>query len=129
MKYPVPQPALKTAIAVLRAALDPSVGVATVEPRIWPRQFVRVSRAGGGQTLINTDTMRVLVECYSDSDASCETLINECRAALFSTEGVTVGGVFVRGFDNEQGPVQLNDPKVSDHRRWQFQGDLLVSTN
>jgi hypothetical protein len=131
MVWPVPKPAVKTAIAVLRAALDPSVGVATVKPRIWPRLFVMVTRAGGGQTLPNTDVARILVECWADSDAACEALTNECRAALRNTQGVTVDGtgVFLRGFDNENGPVQLPDPDVPDHRRWQFQGDLLVSTN
>jgi hypothetical protein len=128
-QWPVPKPALKAAIAVLRAALDPSVGVATVEPRVWPRLFVKVTRAGGGRQLINTDVARLLVECYADSDAACETLTNQCRAALASTQGTTFDGVFLRGYDNEQGPVQLANPNVTDHRRWQFQGDLLVSTN
>lgn len=130
--FPTPKPAVKTAIAVLRAALDPAVGVATVKPRIWPRLFVLVTRSGGG--LNNpaypvTDIARILVECWADSDAACETLTNQCRAALYNTQGVTIDGVFLRGFDNENGPVQLPDPDVPDHRRWQFQGDLMISTN
>jgi hypothetical protein len=129
MTWEVPKPAVKTAIAVLRATLDPAVGVATVKPRVWPRLFVMITRSGGGLTFPNTDTARLLVECWADSDAACEALTNECRAALRNTQGVTIDGVFLRGFDNEQGPVQLPDPDVPDHRRWQFQGDLMVSTS
>jgi hypothetical protein len=130
VKYPVPKPALKTAIAVLRAALDPDVGVATVDPRIWPRLFVRLTRAGGSQIVPVTDIARLLVECYADSDAACEALTGDCLTALRNTEGVTTtNGVFLRGWGNEDGPVQLPDPKVPDHRRWQFQGDLLISPN
>jgi hypothetical protein len=129
MRYETPKPAVKTAIAVLRADLDPAVGVATVKPRVWPRLFVMLTRSGGGLIHPNTDVARLLVECWADSDAACEALTNQCRASLRSTEGRTVDGVFLRGFDNEQGPVQLPDPDVPDHRRWQFQGDLMVSTS
>jgi hypothetical protein len=91
--------------------------------------FVRVSRSGGGQELIVTDTCRLLVECWADSAASAETLVNDCRAALRNTTGQTVDGAFLRGFDNEAGPVELPDPGVPDRQRWQFQGDLLISTS
>ena len=125
-----PKPTLRTAIAVLRAALDPAVGVATVNPRVWPRLFVKVTISGGpGWVFPNTDITRLLVECWADSDAACEVLTNECRTALYNTEGRIVDGVFLRGFDNDTGPVQLPDPDVPDHRRWQFQGDLMVSTS
>lgn len=130
-----PKPAVLTAIMILRAALDSKdTTVAAGMPRVWKRFHVRVTRAGGGQDLIVTDTARLLVECYADSPAAAEVLTNKCRAALHNATGHRIdlgsaGKAFVRGYDNEVGPVEFPDVSVSDRQRWQFQGDLLVSTN
>jgi hypothetical protein len=39
-----------------------------------------------------------------------------------------VDGVFIYAWDAEDGPVMYDDPDVTDMTRWQFTGDLSVST-
>lgn len=126
--WPVPQPAVKTAIAILTDALDPVPVVPTV-PRTRPPMFIRVSRIGGGQTNPVTDIARILVECWGPGIATAESMANTARAALRNAGGTTVGTAYVRSFRNEQGPVDFPDPDVSDMTRFQFFGDLNISTN
>lgn len=125
--WPTPKPAVLTAIRILDEALDP-IPVSSKMPRNRPPMFVRVSRIGGGQNSIVTDTARILVEVWGPGTATVEAMANTARAALRNAGGTNVDGVWVRAWTNEQGPVDFPDFDVPDMARWQFFGDLLVST-
>jgi hypothetical protein len=131
--YPTTKPAVKTAIAILQAAVngdDSAVGYKM--PMTWPNTFIKVSRSGGGPhtpTELVTDTARILCEVYGSQVADVEAMTSKAIAALRNAQGTTVGNVFIRGFDNIDGPTDFTDVKVPDLCRWQFQGDLLVSTS
>jgi hypothetical protein len=122
-----PQPAVLTAIRILEEAFDP-VRVSSQMPRTRPPMFVRVTRIGGGQTNPVTDIARILVECWGPGIASAESMANTARAALRNAAGITFGTAYVRSFSNEQGPVDFPDPDVPDMTRFQFFGDLNLST-
>jgi hypothetical protein len=130
MTIPVPKPAVLTAITILAAAVD--VDVSSDMPVHRPESFIRVSRIGGGMTKA-TDSARILVEVFGVTTAVVEDLCNQCRAALRNASGTTVdigtANAFIRSWDNEQGPVELQHPQVLDRERWQFHGDLLVKAN
>lgn len=131
--YPIPKPAVKTAIAILQAAVngdDSAVGYKM--PMTWPRVYIKVSRAGGGlhpPTTLVTDTARILCEIYGAQVADVEDAASHAIAALQNAQGTSIGDVFIRGFDNIDGPTAFDDVTVPDMCRWQFQGDLLVSTS
>jgi hypothetical protein len=131
--YPTPKPAVKTAIAVLQAAFDGvDEAVGYQMPKTWPRVYIRVSRGGGGlhpPAGLVTDTARILCELYGAQVADVETASGQAIAALRNAQGTSVNGVFLRGFDNIDGPTDFPDVTVPDMCRWQFQGDLLVSTS
>ncbi|MGV7251929.1 hypothetical protein PJJ30_24175 [Mycobacterium kansasii] len=106
---------------------------ATKIPDVRPEKFGRVSRAGGRLQSLVTDSARLLVELWVNKSAggsvAAELLCCDAIAALQNAQGTTVGGVFIRGFTNIDGPVDFPDPEVTDMERWQFQGDWLVSTS
>ncbi|WP_094359911.1 DUF3168 domain-containing protein [Mycobacterium marinum] len=128
--YPTPKAALKAAESALStdAALA-GVAVGTKIPNTRPSTFVRVGRAGGYRPNIVTDVMRVLVEVWAPTVAQAETICNQCIAALQNAQGTRSAGAFIRAFDNIEGPIDLPEPDVSSSERWQFTGDLYVSTN
>ena len=49
--------------------------------------------------------------------------------AAGTTVTTTSGEVFVRGWDNENGPTDYPHPEILDYDRWQLTGDLLVKSN
>lgn len=126
--YPTPKPALQAAIAILTPAVTPTP-VGFRMPNTRGAAFVRVSRVGGRMGNLVTDVPRILVECWGPDVGTVENLCNTCRAALLNACGKFFAGVYVREWVNEQGPVDFDDPEVTDMRRWQFHGDLRVSTN
>jgi hypothetical protein len=126
--YPIPKPALKIAGMILSEAITDAV-VASKTPHDRPAKFIRVSRSAGRRPLLITDAARILVEVWAATVDIVEQTTNEAIAALQNAQGTMVDGAFIRGFDNIEGPVDFPDPKVSDMERWQFQGDLLVSTS
>lgn len=129
--WQTPKPAVLAAITVLEAAFGGYASVSAKLPaRNRPARFVRVSRAGGAQNDPATDTARILVECFAKTVADAENMCNTARAALRNAAATSVGdGVFIRCWDNEQGPADLPHPDVLDYERWQFFGDLLVKAN
>jgi hypothetical protein len=135
--FPRARPAIKTAIAILSAALNSGgdIGVGYKMPQGWARVYVRVDRAGGHRPVLVTDATRVLCEIYGPQVADVEPVAAQAIQALQNAQGnnITVDGetepVFIRGFDNIEGPVDLPLVDVPDVCRWQFQGDLLVSTS
>ena len=131
--YPTTKPAVKTAIAILQTAMngdDSAVGYKM--PLTWPAVYIRVSRSGGGPhppTGLVTDVARILCEVYGAQVADVEAATSTAIAALRNSQGTIVNGVFLRGFDNIDGPTDFPNAAVPDMCRWQFQGDLLVSTS
>jgi len=132
--WPTPKPALLTAITVLIEAFGEYAFVsAKMPPSNRPDRFVKVSRVGGGQDNIATDTARILVECFAKDVGEVEAMCNTVRAALRNAGGTTVtttaGGVSVRSWDNEQGPADYPHPDLLDYERWQVTGDLSIKAN
>jgi hypothetical protein len=127
--WPTPKPAVLAAITVLAAAID-DVDISSDMPVHRPDSFIRVSRIGGRMPDPSTDNARILVEVFGTTTAVVEDLCNQARAALRNAASTTVlSDVFIRSWDNEQGPVELQHPQVLDRERWQFHGDLLVKAN
>jgi hypothetical protein len=127
--WPTPKPAVLAAITVLAAAID-DVDISSDMPVHRPDSFIRVSRIGGRMPDPATDNARILVEVFGTTTAVVEDLCNQARAALRNAASTTVlSDVFIRSWDNEQGPVELQHPQVLDRERWQFHGDLLVKAN
>lgn len=131
--WPTPKPALLTAVTILADAFAGYAFVSAKMPKNRPDRFVRASRVGGGLSNIATDDARILVECFARDVGDVEEMCNTARAALRNAAGTTVtttkGLVFVRAWDNEQGPTDFPHPELLDYERWQFTGDLAVKAN
>lgn len=125
--WPTPKPAVKTAITILQDVF-PDHPVTHKMPTTIPPVIVIVSRVGGGQDNPRMDRARLLVECWARDIGTAENMTGIARAALRNSGGTTVDNVFVYGWDSEDGPVEYDDPDVSDRTRWQFSGELSVST-
>jgi hypothetical protein len=125
--WPTPRPAVKTAISILTDAFTGTT-VSYAMPRTRPAKIVLVSRVGGGQENPRMDRARLLIECWAKTIGDAEAMTATARAALRNSGGTTVDGVFIYGWDGEDGPVMYDDPDVTDMTRWQFSGDLSVST-
>lgn len=126
--WPTPRPALAAAIDILNTAFTP-IPVTDRMPKVRPSQIVIVDRIGGGQDNPRMDSARILVEAWGQSTAIAETMANRAREALRNAGGTWVGnGIFVYGWDSEDGVAHYDDPDVTDMRRFQFTGELLVST-
>ena len=132
--WPTPKPAVLAAITILAEAFGDYAFVSSKMPRnVRPDRFVKVSRVGGGLDSVATDNARILVECYAKDTGQVESMCNAARTALRNAAGTTVtttqGGVFVRRFSTEQGPMDFHDPDLIEHDRWQFTGDLTIKAN
>lgn len=126
--YPTPKPALKTALTILEDAFGVYALVSTKMPKQRPIRFVRVSRIGGNWDNPVTDNARLLIECFGPDPETAETMTGTARAALRNAISTIVDGVWIRNWDNEQGPVDFPHPQIIDMERWQFQGTLSLST-
>lgn len=131
--WPTPKPALLAAITVLDAAFGEYAFVSARMPSRRPDRFVRVTRVGGSQTNIATDTARILVECFAKDIGQVEAMCNTARAALRNAGGTTVttdlGDVAVRAWRNEDGPTDFPHPELLEFERWQIVGDWSVKAN
>lgn len=126
--WPTPRPALLAAIDILEVAFAP-IPVSDRMPKIRPPQIVLADRVGGGQVNPRMDRARILVECWAPTTAVAESMTGTAREALRNAGGTTISeGIFIYGWENEDGPVHFDDLDVTDMRRWQLTGDLLVST-
>ena len=135
-----PKPALLAAVVVLSAAFESADGTRWAEvssklpARNRPLRFVRVKRTGGGLVDQATDRARLLVECYARSTAEVEAMTATCRAALRNScdqwvEREDDDAIYIRKWDNEEGPTDYFNPEVLEYERWQFTGDLFVAVN
>ena len=132
--WPTPKPAVLTAITILSEAFGDHAFVSAKLPgKIRPDRFVRVTRVGGGLDNIASDSARILVECYAKDVGQVEAMCNTARTALRNAGGTIVsttqGDVFVRSWDNEQGPADYPNPEVLEFDRWQLHGQLIVKSN
>lgn len=132
--YLTPKPAVLTAITILSDAFDDYAFVSAKLPgKIRPDRFVRVSRVGGGLENIASDSARILIDCYAKHVDQVESMCNTARTALRNAGGTTVsttaGDVFVRAWENEQGPTDYPNPDVLEFERWQIHGQLVVKAN
>jgi len=126
--WPTPRPALAAAIEILQTAF-PSILVSDRMPRVRPDQIVIVDRVGGAMINPRIDEARILVECWGPSTLIVEAMTATAREALRNAQGTMVGNqIFIGGWENENGPTSYDDLEITDMRRWQFSGDLLVST-
>lgn len=126
--YPTPKPAVKTAISILADAFGHYALVSAKMPKQRPIRFVKVSRIGGGWSNKVTDTARLLIECYGPDTETAEAMTGTARAAMLNAISTIVDGVWIRNWDNENGPTDFWNPAIIDMERWQFQGDLSLST-
>ncbi len=125
--YPEPQDDIAALIAILEEAF-PGMAVSTRRPMKWSESFIRVTRIGGYMSNIVTDTGRQLIECWALDGPTARGMTRTARAALRNAQGKIFDGAFIRSWDDEQGPVDFPDPDVPSWYRWQFHGDLSVST-
>jgi hypothetical protein len=132
MIWPKRKPAVLAAITVLSEAM-PAIPVSADMPDVLPEKFVRVTRIGGAMSNPAIDMARILIEVFGAETADVEDLSATASQALHNAVGnfvtTTLGEVFVRGWDNETGPVDRPHPQIIDYERWQFHGDLMVKTN
>lgn len=126
--YPTPKPAVKTVITVLAEAFGVYAQVSARMPKKRPVRFVQVSRVGGRWDNPVTDVARILVECFGPDVETVEAMTATARTALRNAISTEVDDVWIRDWSGEQGPVDLPHPDVMDMERWQFHGDISVST-
>jgi hypothetical protein len=135
--WPAPKPAVAVTIAALKSklvALYPALYTSSLyirseqPPGTRPSKYIVVS-------LLNTDfpnpaftVARPLVECWAESSAVAEEMAGHAVRALKNAKGQQFATGWVKSFDNIQGPLELNDPDIQDRRRYQFHGDLYLST-
>lgn len=132
--WPTPKPAVLTAITILADAFSDYAFVSAKLPaRDRPERFVRVSRVGGNLDNIATDSARIMVECFARDVGQVEAMCNTARTAFRNAGGTTVttteGPVFVRCWDELQGPTDYPHPDLIEWDRWQFMGELLLKAN
>lgn len=123
----VPPDALRAVLTVLEDAF-PGVHVSAKVPITRPEQFMYVSQIGATQPNPNTDKPRILVECWAPIKKTARDMAYTAGTALRNAAGSCVDDVFIRCWDNQQGPIDFPDPMVSDQERWQIFGDLSIST-
>jgi len=126
--YRTPKPAVKTVITILKDAFGVYALVSAAMPKHRPARFVQVSRVGGHQDDPITDHARILVECFGPDTETVENMSATARTALRNAISTQVDGVWIRNWSNEFGPVDFPHPQIIDMNRWQFQGDLSLST-
>ena len=134
--WPEPKPAVAVTIAALKAklvALYPasytsSLYVRSEQPETRPTKYVVVSLLGTDFPNPAFTVSRPLIECWAESSAAAEVLAGHCVRALKNAKGQEFADGWVKAFDNIQGPLELNDPDIQDRRRYQFHGDLYIST-
>lgn len=125
--WPLPRRAVPVALAILKAATPDIPGYDKIpEPR--PAKFYVVSRAGGHQPNQKMDAPRILVECWAEDSDQAEDMTTDARQAFRNATGKHFGEAFIYYWDNEQGPVDFDDPDIKNRSRCQFFGDLYIST-
>lgn len=124
-------PGVLTGIRIIGQG-QPAIKVSSEMPRERPQRIVLVSQVGGERPNPVQSVHRLLVECWLSKSlrptVSIEAWCAEVSTVLRSSAGSIYSGVFSYGWSNHQGPVDFPDPDVTDMDRWQFHGDLTLST-
>ena len=114
------------AVTLLREALD--VPVYITPPKHIPGTYVRITRLGGVQRNIVTDSALIGVNCYSRHRSKAAELANKTRLILMDSAGTKVNNAGIRFWREVSGPVNYPQPDV-DRVRYQFSGELRLATN
>lgn len=126
--WPSPPKAVKTAIAIQRSAFGTYAQVSAKLPRQRPARFVKVSIIGGSRVNPVTYRARIMVDLFGLDTETVESMHSTASWGFLNAQSTVVDGVFVRAWDDEQGPVDRPHPDILDMERWQFHGDLILST-
>lgn len=126
--WPKPKSALKTVKAVLGPRF-PGMRISPQMPQTRPPQFIRLSLLPGDYPNPAFTVAHPLVECWAETAETAEDMCGTASQALMNAKGLWFAGAFIGGWGNQQGPVELNDPDITDRVRWQLHGDLHISTH
>ena len=114
------------AVELLREALGVSVYINP--PRDITGTYVRITRLGGVQRNLVTDSALIGVNCYSRRRSEAAELANKTRLILRDSAGTKVNNAGIRFWREVSGPVNYPQPDV-DRVRYQFSGELRLATN
>ena len=114
------------AVTLLREALD--VPVYITPPKDIPGTYVRITRLGGVQRNLVTDSALIGVNCYSRRRSEAAELANKTRLILRDSSGTKAHNAGIRFWREVSGPVNYPQPDV-DRVRYQFSGELRLATN
>lgn len=126
MLWPKPKPALLVARAILLDGIA-GLSVTTDKPSTRPDRYIVLELTEGEYRNPAFSSPRVLVNCSAKTSLLAGDLANEALAVLLNARGL-FEGAHVKKFANPQGPYKLNDPDISDRQRYQFHGELRLST-
>ena len=114
------------AVTLLREALG--VPVYINPPKNVPGTYVRITRLGGVQRNLVTDSALIGVNCYSRRRSEAAELANKTRLILRDSSGTKTHNAGIRFWREVSGPVNYPQPDV-DRTRYQFSGELRLATN
>lgn len=124
-------PGVLTGIRILKEG-QPAIRVSDEMPKERPQRIILVSQVDASRPNPVQSVHRLLIECWLAKSlrptVNIERWCGEVSSVLRSSAGSTYQGVFSYGWSNQQGPVDFDDPDVTDMDRWQFHGDLRLST-
>lgn len=134
--WPAPKPAITITRAILLDSF-PTLSASSEMPAKRAKEFFVIGMANAFYPNPAITVPRPLIECWSTTAELAEQLA--CRAIQVmrnakgyfegeQSDGSTVGA-WAKGMRDIQGPFPLNDPDIQDRRRFQFHGDLYLSTS
>lgn len=126
--WPKPKSALKTIKAILEPRF-PGLTVSPAMPKVRPSQFIVLSLMPGDFPNPAFTIAHPLVECWAETAETAEDMCGIVSQAFNNSKGRWFAEAQILGWGNEQGPVEFNDPDITDRRRWQLHGDLYISTH
>lgn len=115
VRFPVAETVVITWLA---GQLDP-VRVVSQVPSPRPGELVKVTRVGGPQRDLRTDSPLVLVECWAATRVRAGELAADARAAAHAMRSQRVGDVWVKDVVDVAGPSFFPDPDTTSPR-YQF---------
>ncbi|ALA68551.1 hypothetical protein [Corynebacterium lactis] len=125
----VSPPSQLLTVDLLRSVIG-GLEVGTVYPRDAPPEYVVVQRVGGVLQNAITDAATFSVQCYAPDQLAAEMLAGRVWHALYRQEwaGIRISGHMLRAWQSAGAPQMLVDPERPHLVRFQFAGQLLVST-
>lgn len=126
MLWRKPKPALTVARAVLIDTLT-TIPVSSTDPSTRPSKYIVLSLLSSDYPNPAFTEPRVMCHCYATTSLLAGDLADEALTVLLNAQG-SFAGVYVKKFANPQGPYRLDNPDISDRVRFQFHGDLRLST-